>query len=557
MFIGFKITFALTDIEKELKKYNKIVLSAPPGFGKSIIAAALADKYKSSFIVTTTKLLQDQYADFFKDLKSVKGKSNFVCLKQMEQHKPDSIIDHGIALDMKMTCDTGECREQITENGKIKYQDCKFKPRIDESESKSSTDVCYYYKQKFDGLRNNHSVWNYYSYFQVLTHDHNPYLNYLNREITIFDEAHNLESNIREFAKIDISTTQLQECGITLCNYVNYDMNDICNILYNMKQYYSTQIKNFDNSHESQNNFVDNIISIEKTIDKIKHNNAFFSDQHQSFVLNTNTQESYVSFIPQDISIYAHKFFHKKHQIFISSFLDFDLFCESLKIPKNMIKFINVSDLQFRSTNYVKFFDVAPFVHNRPDIISKFSRCVDEILDKHHDERGLILASSRSLCNEILDELSVRNKARVRLCHTSNNPSNQTPDEIIREHTITSHGVLLSSSLWDGIDLKDDISRFQIILSLPYTPHSDPTGMIHKGDSSWRDTQTASKLLRGLGRSIRNDQDWADTYILDSNIHKLLSDARDTIPKSYYDIFNIKDDKVSYLRKLFQHMFRR
>ena len=47
--------------------YQYIVLEAGTGTGKSVIAATLASMYESTYILTVTKQLQDQYLNDFKD----------------------------------------------------------------------------------------------------------------------------------------------------------------------------------------------------------------------------------------------------------------------------------------------------------------------------------------------------------------------------------------------------------------------------------------------------------------------------------------------------------
>ena len=75
-------------IDEKIKSgYKKIVICAPTGSGKSPIAATLAKAFESSFIVTASKSLQDQYQNDFSFLKPIKGKSNFGCLKLMEKEK--------------------------------------------------------------------------------------------------------------------------------------------------------------------------------------------------------------------------------------------------------------------------------------------------------------------------------------------------------------------------------------------------------------------------------------------------------------------------------------
>jgi ATP-dependent DNA helicase DinG len=60
--------------------YRYILLEAPTGFGKSPVAVAVAMTLGSSYICTSTKDLQTQYARDFSFIRVAKGKSNFHCL---------------------------------------------------------------------------------------------------------------------------------------------------------------------------------------------------------------------------------------------------------------------------------------------------------------------------------------------------------------------------------------------------------------------------------------------------------------------------------------------
>jgi Rad3-related DNA helicase len=112
-----------------------------------------------------------------------------------------------------------------------------------------------------------------------------------------------------------------------------------------------------------------------------------------------------------------------------------------------------------------------------------------------------------------------------------------TQDEVLQDHSLDENGVLLSSSLWEGVDLKDDLSRFQIIAKVPYSNLSEKrTKVKMQKFPLWYKSQTVTKLLQGLGRSIRNEEDWAITYVLDSATSDLLIRSKPMIPKSYQDV---------------------
>lgn len=77
--------------------------------------------------------------------------------------------------------------------------------------------------------------------------------------------------------------------------------------------------------------------------------------------------------------------------------------------------------------------------------------------------------------------------------------------------------VLISPSLSEGLDLKDDLSRFCIICKVPYANITDKWVSTRlKLDQQWYANYTAEQLVQMTGRSIRSKDDFATTYILDS-----------------------------------------
>ena len=114
--------YILSQIESLIKSgHTQIIISAPTGIGKSHVAKAIADTLGEAFIITSTKLLQDQYKSDFIELKSIKGKSNFECRQLMEK---SHIEDKARALLKGLTCDKGRCI--IKENGKI-VSSCEYR----------------------------------------------------------------------------------------------------------------------------------------------------------------------------------------------------------------------------------------------------------------------------------------------------------------------------------------------------------------------------------------------------------------------------------------------
>jgi len=85
--------------------------------------------------------------------------------------------------------------------------------------------------------------------------------------------------------------------------------------------------------------------------------------------------------------------------------------------------------------------------------------------------------------------------------------------------------------LYTGLDLKDDLSRFQIIAKVPYPDLGDRwTDAKRKASKQWYTWQTALRLVQGYGRSVRSKDDWAKTYVLDSGFENFVKKNKNILP---------------------------
>jgi ATP-dependent DNA helicase DinG len=532
----------LKEIETNIKLgFKKIVISAPTGVGKSAIGMAIAKYFGTGFFITKSKSLQDQYTRDFPILKSVKGKSNFECLKLMDEHKVDDPI---LAKELGHTCEKGVCLEGTEENseGKSIKTFCTFKPLIKDVtfDTKLNESTCTYYFQKYFGLISNFSVWNYSGFFQLMKNK-SVFTDYLEKKVSIFDEAHGIEDQIINFIGIDISNKQLDECKIDLSRYNISDVKELTALLVAMKKFYATQyaeIKGNDGDLKILEYYDENFKKFSDFIGQIESDpkNFLISDNSNDFG-NSVT----ISIKPLLISKYVDDFFNTEYQIFMSATINKKNFCETMGLDEKHVAFIDTPKSPFLYEHRkVDFLDVA-FLNSRSSFAEEQNaiRKIDEILSKHKTERGLILTSSKKRCFDILSQLSPENKKRIRICHSSNSDGT-TQDEKIAQHRATSGSVLLSSSLWEGVDLKDDDSRFQIIAKAPYKSLGD-TRVRAKMNKfpSWYSSETMMKILQGFGRSIRSEDDWARTYVIDSTINNLVKQTRNIIPKAYWDVLQI------------------
>jgi ATP-dependent DNA helicase DinG len=157
----------------------------------------------------------------------------------------------------------------------------------------------------------------------------------------------------------------------------------------------------------------------------------------------------------------------------------------------------------------------------------KISRAIDYLMTLHKNDKGIIHITSYKQLDFIKQNISQENKCRL----LETNPEIQR-DEVIAEHVnSTKPTVLISPSLYTGVDLKDDLSRFQIIVKVPYPDLGDRwINEKRKINEQWYNWQTALRLVQGYGRSIRSKDDWAITYVLDSGFENFVKNNKNILP---------------------------
>ncbi len=520
-------------------------MCAPTGVGKSLVGATIAKHFDNSFIVTASKHLQDQYTKDLSFLKPIKGKANFPCLKMMDSEK---MTNQRMAMRFGMTCDKGQCVEKVSKDGKEVEEVCKFKPSIkDVEKGEYGENICEYYLQKYIGLTSAHSLWNYHSYFQIKKYNQKTFAEYLDRKAAVFDEAHKIEDQINQFVGIDVFSGQLQECGIDPGHFDLADIDSVILLLDNMADVYARKIKEIKESKEFQTNpDYDAVSKIERRYDRVTKSRIEIVSDKENFVINDPDKDldgnfRALSVKPIDISKFVKSYFDSEYQIFMSATIDKNSFCENTGMNTSEVAFVDTPRSPFLLENRnVSFLDIKRLSYGASyeDELAVIKK-IDELMEHHANDRGLILTSSVPRCYQILKNLSPHNRKRIRICH-SQNRDGKTQDDILKEHAQDPSGVLLSSSLWEGVDLKDELSRFQIIAKVPYPNYKEKRVSVKmKKFPLWYTSQTLTKLLQGFGRSIRSDKDWAKTYVLDSAVHHVLFKAQSMIPKAYHDVLGL------------------
>lgn len=524
----------LRNIEQAFEDgYKFVVCSAPTGSGKSFISKTLGNHsqaptkefvdlvntyqiYKrtqagnyqyedemedqkpfGAFALTITKALQDQYKDLFSDVDVLKGKSNYQC-----------------SYDENYTAEYAPCL--LTK--KIK-EDCWVK------------NSCPYYKSRNKAIVSNFATLNYNMFFALPHH-------VKRKQYIICDEASELEDQlVKEFScQINFESLKKSEVIIRpLPSDSDYGK---------LGRWLST----FSADIEDR---VDELRDITAKSD-IKRTNLFINDKKTELISLLNLQSKVktlidtwhdseyiierlpkgVNFMPLRVDKLSSHIFNYADKVVLMSatIIDPANFCKTLGISK--FKYIE-ADSTFEASKAPIYANtkIKLNYNNLQTNLPKIVKQIQDICNQHSNEKGIIHTQTNTITNYLKDNLNdnrilyrepgVRNEDILEMHLNSNTPT-----------------VLASPSMSHGVDLKDDLARFQIIIKAPYLPMTDKrVEKMMKLDFNWYMNKMLSSLIQACGRGVRSHKDYCVTYILDAAIVEAIIKNKHKIPKYFLERF--------------------
>jgi len=508
------IEFAIKSFLESNKRF--CIIEAGTGVGKSAIGLTLAkflqeqiqqkdDFGRGSYFLTTQKILQKQYEKDFGgskgDMKSIYSASNYKC-KYFSQN------DCATTLEMMRSMESSQ------------------NPGL----FKCCGGGCNYKIAKKQFLESAESVTNFPYFLTEATFSGGI----TPRRVLVIDEAHNTESVLSKFVEVSVSqyfAEKIVKCKwpdkVTPVNFVRW----ILNVYYPKLQ---SQIMHFEKQIDDLGlkGRIKELSSIAKKYDMMKSHSdklqKFLKDYDpDNWVMEKQETEKRgsvkITYRAIDISGYAEEYLFRLGQKIIlmsATILNADAFASSLGIKKGDYDAISLPS-PFPKENRPIITAPIGFMTAK-DIdktLPKMTSAIEEILKAHPNEKGIIHTHTYRIANFLKNNIKGKLKKRI-LVHNSDDR-----DEVLKKHmTSKEPTILISPSMTEGVDLKGDLSRFQVICKVPYPWLGDPIvkKRMYKYPD-WYPLQTAMTIVQSVGRSIRNEKDTAITYILDSDWDRFYS----------------------------------
>jgi Rad3-related DNA helicase len=518
----------LRNVEKAFNRGKKFVICcAPTGTGKSFLAKTISglgslptNKFEEAilsysafkqdfsgnyineidcisqppfgtFALTITRSLQDQYLKLFPDTDILKGKTNYIC--------------------------------DVDPHFDVETAPCVLVPKIrDECWEKNR---CPYYNSRNQSLLSRFAVLNYKMFLSLPNH-------VKRKNFIICDEASELEDELTKQFSAEINYDRLRQYGVECKTLITEDRDKIRTwiggIIFSISEEINVLINKVNKKHRTLSQpekiklqYFKNLHKSLTTVDILWRECEYVIDKDSKKVIITplkvNRLTKFIFDYAENVllmsaTIIDHKNFAKNLGITDYEYVEIDSDFDSKKSPiyvssKNKLNFKNLTNTLPAICDQIKL-----------------------ITEHHKNEKGIIHTHSNEITNFIKNKLEY-NKRFLFRDELSNN------EAILKQHHETDFPtVLVSPSLAFGVDLKDHLARFQIIVKLPFPPLSSKhIKKLFEMDKNWYENKMLNALVQACGRATRSKNDFSTTYILDGNVVNTIKRTKDKLPKYFID----------------------
>lgn len=501
-----------------------VILEAPTGLGKTAVAGTVAANNPQAFYLTEQKIHQDQMVEEFPQYtQTVKGQRNYCCGEEREDcldpipgktcfRKPTTEYDGAFA---------GESNSRGT---------LRWRPGLAEP--------CPYFKAKTRGMDADIACLNY-SYFLAETHYSGDFGH---RNVMIADEAHNVGETLKGFLSFRVG----EEGDFSLVDEVGLDLVDLGPEISHWESWITGSLRPAvegrfeevrkeveadweENDREEvdyellhKKDLLDEIACSIRRFDS-QYDERYFDDMDWAVERTYEDDKlSHVEFTPVSAAPFTERFIWDYADTVIlmsATILDVDILTRSLGLKQyeDRIFSLSIPSPFPASSRPIEYFDAPSVNHdNWSEAFPHTCRLIDAVAQKdgHLDEKGIIHTVSYK--NEDMILQNVSRPTRRRLMHHGPESGREREDVLEEFKQSDGNEILMSPAMFEGTDLKYDMSRFQIIPKVPFLSlGSKAIQKKQEQDPQWYDWRTAIRMIQSFGRSVRAEDDYAKTYILD------------------------------------------
>ena len=489
--------------------HRRVVAELGTGIGKSAIAVTVGrwlevrERGQGEFnpgvtVLTSQKVLQDQYVRDFKEARDLRSSANFKC---------DGPVD-------------GSCGETSRVRKAV---------GMELAMSKLKCSACPYRHAKEEFVDSSLGITNY-SYFL----SESTYAGEIPpRRLLVLDEAHNVEDEVRRWTSIEVSETEASKLGEDLAEaerdpvawltekYKPAIEKKLASTGRKLKKFVkagamgTNTVRDLANENDAQDK---RLCQINRLIEK---GGELLVSWHDDPVRHKRS----VRFQPLDVTgLVQDTLYSRASAVLLMSatLLDREVFCRSVGLPD--APYLSIPTPFKKEAFGLSFRPVGRMTMSEIDkTLRSYPRAIRAILAANPESKGIIHTTNYKITQALQRELGGERRLLIQ-------GSAKDRDAILRQHlTSAEPTVIVSPSMMEGLDLRDDLGRFQVMCKVPYPDLSDP--IVKHKSRDWYNWRTVRTLVQAVGRGVRSETDYTKTYILDLSFMDLLERAADMVPE--------------------------
>jgi len=491
-----------------------VLVDAPPGFGKSItLYTVLKMLGGDSYYATPLKSLQDQLSDddFIGDkIQQIKGRNNYPCVL------PEA--------EKGTTVDVAKCQ-----------RDSEFECEIKDS--------CPYYAQKRAAVANDIAVLNL-SYLMSVPVTPDPDDgNFSKRDRMVVDECQGIEDWAINFIGFTISKRTIPDDVWNNLDWphsrkwddygtmIDFVRNEVLPKAKEMLQYLGAQPMLGEGELKQEERLNDFIQKVERFLEDEQDHRWAVSDESEVKKNQPNTKK--VKFQPINVGRFLDGLLWSKADKVILS---------SATIPKQgWLEEIGLGDKKVKRLSIS-----SPFpVENRPivtgeavgkmtykekdDTIGPMVKKIKQIAGHHAGEKGIVHCRGYNYA-KMFKEACIHNGMLEWFNENVAIQDRDNREESLENWVNSDTQIFLSVNMAEGIDLKGDKCRWQVLLKTKYPAMNDERvkyRIEEMNDWDWYNRKAVIQLEQAYGRAVRSKDDEAVFYILDKSAVGLIKRNRE------------------------------
>lgn len=498
--------------------FDNIIVQAPTGIGKSAIAMTVQGMHGSAYLLTPSLGLTDQYRqDYAAKLREVRGRSNFPCWVR---------------------------------DGSAEGAPCFVKKTQCPHSKSDSPDPCPYYAQKFSAINHRLVLSNPAYMFRASLHQSGDN-SFNQRELLIFDEAHEIESFFMGMLEVKIDVEDWRLCyGGMLPMPHHYHASAWADEIDAMMNACVKAIDALDYEDERDAKEIEdfeNLKSRLKTLQLLlKDSSNVVNEVKADLVIFKPVRVS--DFVPDNLARLG-----RKRLLLSATILDIETYLKSLGLENQKNLYVNITKSPFPKANTrIHYAPCGPMSFGkRKHTIPKQVKAIAAIMRNFPEQRGVVLPHSHAIRQDIVDGLKAAGFADRILTHGSDANERQAALDTFMTDFSKPY-VLISTYVNQGFDFHGRLAEWLVLVKIPYLYTPDPQiaqrmetdehlwREKHEGSpdcpyeppsnysgklcgswtcakpcQSWFNLQTALKLVQMAGRIVRTPDDVGHIFILD------------------------------------------